>query len=82
MRVKNDALKKLSEKKDWDNPDFSKLEKEMNEIGKKIDAVFNSEDFVKNQKLMEMKFSDMDKLYAQLDKLYNSDDFINSLKNS
>jgi len=82
MRVKNDALKKLSEKKDWDNPDFSKLEKEMNEIGKKIDAVFNSEDFVKNQKLMEMKFSDMDKLYAQLDKLYNSDDFINSLKNA
>lgn len=82
MRIKGEILRKLSEKKDWDNPDFSKLEKQMDELGLKMDAVFNSEDFKKNMKALDMNFSDLNKLHEQLDKFYNSEDFKNSISHA
>ncbi len=71
MRKKSDEFRALSKNKDYDNPEYKKLESDMNNLGKQIDNIYNSTEF----KQMESHYKEMDKLYAQLDKYYQSDEY-------
>ena len=80
LRKKSEELQKLSAKKDFENPKFKALEKEMDLLGSKLDGLFSTEDFKLNEKLMEKNFKDLDQLYAKLDQYYNSDEFTSNIK--
>lgn len=80
LRIKSEELQKLSLKKDYDNPKFKALEKEMDELGAKLDRVYDSEDYKNSQKLLDKNYGDLDQLYAKLDQYYNSDAFTSKIK--
>lgn len=70
LRQKGDEYRKLSEKKDFDNPRMKVLGDQMNDLGKKIDGIFSSEEYQKKIKLMESKYAEMDVLFGKMDQLY------------
>lgn len=75
MRAKSEEMQKLSKKKDFESPRFKYLEKEMKVLDGKMSAIFDGEEFKNNQKLLELKFIELDQLYAKIDDYYNSDAF-------
>lgn len=80
LRLKSDELKKLSDNKEVENPKYKKLDMEINQLGAKMDEIYNKEDFKKVEKMLNEKFGEMDQLYAKLDSFYNSDAFKNSIR--
>ena len=82
MRAKSEELQKLSKKKDFESPGFKDLEKEMKVLDDKMSSIFDTDDFKKNQKMLELKFIELDQLYAQIDQYYSSDAFKAKIKAS
>ena len=82
MRAKSEELQKLSKKKDFESPRFKDLEKEMKVLDDKMSSIFDTDDFKKNQKMLELKFIELDQLYAQIDQYYSSDAFKAKIKAS
>ncbi len=82
MKLKSEALKKLSQNKDFDSPKFKELEKQMNDLGAKMDAIFNGEDFQNKMKALDQNYAEMDKMYAKIDGYYNSEDFKSTIRNA
>ena len=82
LRKKSDELQKLSAKKDFDNPKFKALEKELNVLDEKFNKIFGSAEFIDNQKLLDQNFLELDQMYAKMDAFYNSDDFKNKIKDA
>src|SRR5690606_25146870 len=64
-----DELQKLANRKDFDSPKFKALEKELNQLGEKLDAIYNT-----------AEFKNLDQHYAKLDDYYNSDAFKATIK--
>lgn len=69
LKKKSDELQKLANRKDFESPKFKALEKELNQLGEKLDAIYNSEEF-----------KNLDLQYAKLDEHYNSDAFKATIK--
>ena len=82
MRAKSEELQKLSKKKDFESPRFKDLEKEMKVLDDKMSSIFDTDDFKKNQKMLELKFIELDQLDAQIDQYYSSDAFKAKIKAS
>lgn len=82
LTKKSTELQKLAEKKDFESPKFKALEKEMELLGSKLDAIYNTADFKNNEKWLEKNYGDLDQLYAKLDQYYNSDAFTSKIKNA
>ncbi|MCB4235043.1 hypothetical protein LDL59_07890 [Kaistella anthropi] len=82
MRAKSEELQKLSMKKDFESPRFKDLEKEMKVLDKKMSEIFDTEEFKNNQKVLELKFIELDQLYAKMDDYYNSDAFKLKIKDA
>lgn len=82
MRAKSEELQKLSMKKDFESPRFKDLEKEMKVLDGKMSEIFDTEEFKNNQKVLELKFIEMDQLYAKMDDYYNSDAFKLKIKDA
>ncbi|UOE39759.1 hypothetical protein MTP09_07440 [Chryseobacterium suipulveris] len=72
LRKKGEEFRELAKKKDFDNPKLKRLEKQMNELGSKIDGIFKSDEYQKNLKSLESKYSDLDRVYANADKYFFS----------
>ncbi|MCQ4034953.1 M56 family metallopeptidase [Kaistella montana] len=82
MRAKSEEMQKLSKKKDFESPRFKNLEKEMKVLDDKMSSIFDTDEFKKNQKMLELKFIELDQLYAQIDQYYSSDAFKAKIKAS
>ena len=80
LKKKSEELQKLAAKKDFDHPKFKLLEKELEQLGAKLNAVFEADDFKNNQKILDTNFKDLDQLYAKLDQYYHSDEFTSKIK--
>ena len=77
---KSKDLQKLAAKKDFESPKFKALEKEMEQLGSKLEAFYNTEEFKNSQKLLDKSYGDLDQLYAKLDQYYSSDAFTSKIK--
>ena len=82
MQLKSKELEKLSKNKDFNSPKFKQLEKEMNDLGDKMNLIFESDDFKNAIKNIDFKHAEMDQLYAKIDQYYNSDEFKLKIKNA
>jgi hypothetical protein len=80
LKKKSEELQKLAAKKEFDHPKFKLLEKELEQLGAKLNAVFDNDDFKNNQKILDTNFKDLDQLYAKLDQYYHSDEFTSKIK--
>ncbi|WP_234111385.1 M56 family metallopeptidase [Chryseobacterium sp. R2A-55] len=81
LRKKGEEFRKLLKSKNFDDPKLKRVEKQMDELGRKMEGIFNSDAFLKNQKLLDGKFLDLDKLNSSLEKFYNSNEFKMKMRN-
>ena len=64
LKKKSEELQKLAAKKDFDHPKFKLLEKELEQLGAKLNAVFDTDDFKNNQKKSHTIFQRLNMTFA------------------
>ncbi len=76
MQKKSSELQKLSKAKKPDDAKINHLEKQVDQLGNQIDALYNSE----AAKKMEQHYAEIDGLYAKADTYYKSKSFKDAMK--